>query len=93
MPDEVEEKKQGEKSLRTAGQRRINLMWETTQSLIAICVTVASLYVAASLVLKGNENDAAFLLLSNAFFLIIGSYFSRTNHQKIGGVKVGDEGR
>lgn len=84
-----------EKSLTTAGQRRINIIWEVTQALIALAVTGTSLYVATILVLrdKGDIYISAFLLLSNAFFLIIGFYFSRTNHQKIGGIGIDDKGR
>jgi Na+/phosphate symporter len=65
------------------GQRRINLIWEITQALIAIVVTVATLYVASQLALKDDGQTAAFLLLSNAFFLVIGFYFSRSNHNRI----------
>ena len=65
------------------GQRRINLIWETTQALIAIIVTSATLFVAAKLALKAEGQTAAFLLLSNAFFLVIGFYFSRSNHNRI----------
>lgn len=62
----------------TAGQRRINIMWETTQALIALMVTAALIYVSV----KGIEGEE----LKNAFFLIIGFYFSRTNHTNVGGV-------
>lgn len=55
---------------------RQRLIWETTQAVIAIIVTGATLYVAAVLALNSSET-AAFLLLSNAFFLVIGFYFSR----------------
>lgn len=65
------------------GQRRINLIWEVTQAIIAIIVTMATLFVAASLALRGDGQTAAFLLLSNAFFLVIGFYFSRSNHNRI----------
>lgn len=65
------------------GQRRINLIWEVTQAVIAIVVTVATLYVASQLALRNEAQTAAFLLLSNAFFLVIGFYFSRSNHNRI----------
>lgn len=78
---------------RTAGQRAINAIWEVTQAIIALSVTLATLYAAVTLVLKGQPADAAFLLLSNAFFLVIGFYFGRTNHQRIGGVGPVDGGR
>lgn len=62
----------------TAGQRRINMIWEVTQSVIAVMITGAIIYAAVARI----ESAA----LSNAFFLIVGFYFSRTNHQSIGGV-------
>lgn len=70
----------------TFGQRRINLIWEVTQAIIAVTVTLVSLVVAGTIAIRGDGGQAAFLLLSNAFFLIIGFYFSRTNHTKTGGV-------
>ena len=76
-----------------AGQRRINLVWEFTQAIVAISVTGSTLYVAGTMAVRGQGNDGAFLLLSNVFFLVIGQYFSRTNHTKTGGVERGDTGR
>lgn len=62
----------------TAGQRRINIIWEITQSLIAVSITAAIVYVSV----KGIDSPD----LANAFFVIIGFYYSRVNHQAIGGV-------
>lgn len=70
-----------EEDRHTLGQRRINLIWEGTQSLVALIVTGANVYAA----IKGIESAA----LSNAFFLIVGFYFGRTNHQRVGGVLLG----
>lgn len=78
-----------EENRHTAGQRRVNLTWEFTQAIIAIGVSGATLYVAAQLALKDTGETAAFLLLSNAFFLVVGFYFGRTNHQRVGGVDLG----
>lgn len=80
---------------RTAGQRTINAIWEVTQATIAIAVTLDTLYVAAqlALVISGGKADSAFLLLSNAFFLVIGFYFGRTNHTRMGGVGANEVGR
>ena len=66
-----------QEDLVVAGQRRINLIWEITQGVIAIGITAAIMY---SSVAKTNSQE-----LTNAFFLIIGFYFSRTNHSAIGG--------
>lgn len=62
----------------TSGQRRINLIWEITQAIIAISVTYALIYTSVKTI---NAEE-----LKNAFFLIIGFYFSRTNHTAMGGV-------
>ena len=77
----------------TVGQRRINLIWEVTQGAIAVMVTAATLYVAGKLALRGTAETAAFLLLSNAFFVVVTTYIVRTNHSKTGGVWKGDTGR
>ena len=75
-----------EQGLRSAGQRRVNIIWEATQAVIAVGVSAFTLYVSSSLVLKDSTQTAAFLLLSNAFFLVVGFYFGRTNHQRTGGI-------
>lgn len=62
----------------TAGQRRINFIWECTQAMIAITITFAIIYNAINKI----ESD----VLTNAFFLIVSMYFVRTNHHMIGGV-------
>jgi hypothetical protein len=61
----------------TRGQRAINRVWEYTQSIIALTVTLSLIYVS---IMNIDSEE-----LKNAFFLIIGFYFSRTNHQSIGG--------
>lgn len=49
--------------LRTAGQRKINLIWEVTQAIVAIAVTVTTLGTCAWMVLKsGSAHSGAFLL-------------------------------
>lgn len=79
-----------ETSLRTSGQRKINLIWEVTQAIVTVMVVGATLYIAGDLVLGGEGDDdnraAAFLLLSNAFFMIVTAYYQRTNHTRTGGV-------
>ena len=67
-----------------AGQRRINLIWEHTQAIIALMVVVANLIAGIATVFgKGKEIPAG---LSNTLFLVIGFYFSRTNHAAVGGI-------
>ena len=62
-------------------RRRINLLLDITQMLIALGVTGVTLYVSARLALQFDTAGAtaASLLLSNAFFLVIGFYFGRSN--------------
>jgi len=67
-----------QQDLTTKGQRHINLIWEVTQSLIAFGITLAVVFCAIHKIVSQE--------LTNAFFLIIGFYYSRTNHAAIGGI-------
>lgn len=69
----------------TAGQRKVNLIWEYTQAFIAIVVIIANMTAGVLYAFRGLEGDIP-LVLSSSLFLVIGFYFSRTNHQSIGGV-------
>lgn len=60
------------------GQRRISLVWEITQAIIAVTITLAVIFIAVT----GRDSE----VITNSFFLIIGFYFSRTNHTKVGGI-------
>jgi len=73
-----------QEDLVTAGQRRINLIWEWTQSVIAVMVTLS--YIGAQLLRIESAG------LANACFLIVGFYFSRTNHAAIGGIGAKPQG-
>lgn len=68
---------------KTAGQRRINLIWEFTQGVIAVAITAAKIYCSVNKI-ESPE-------LTNAFFLIVSMYFVRTNHHLIGGVGTKEE--
>lgn len=82
-----------ETAIRSAGQRRINILWESTQAVIALVVTGTGMYTASMLALRTDIADSsksmaitAFLLISNTVFLVIGFYFGRTNHSRTGGI-------
>lgn len=77
-----------QQDLVVAGQRHINVMWERTQQTIALEVSTIVLLVCAYLVAFGDPTTRllAFTLLSNGFFLVVGTYFQRTNHTKTGGI-------
>ena len=68
----------------TAGQRRVNLIWEFTQAFIAISVVAANLAVGIHDGFAKEPMDIP-PMLTNSLFLVIGFYFSRTNHAAIGG--------
>lgn len=82
-----------EPSLVSAGQRRINIIWEVTQAVIAIMVVFTFLIVSSKLVLSQTSDMVAFVVLSNVVALVIGFYFGRTNHTKTGGIGSQSEGR
>ncbi len=76
-----------EQDLRTAAQRKVNFIWEFTQAAIAMVVVSATLaynFIILFVKLPTNNTEKAEVLLSNAFFLVIGFYFGRTNHARIG---------
>lgn len=82
-----------ETALISAGQRRVNIIWERTQQVIALSVVGVTLAVAAyrSIVQSGSGSDpatagVAFVFLASVSNLVIGFYFGRTNHQRTGGV-------
>jgi hypothetical protein len=72
-----------QQDLTTAGQRKVNLIWEYTQAAIAISVIVVSMVAAVMAMLTGKEVSA---FLSFVCGNVVGFYFSRTNHAAIGGI-------
>ena len=72
-----------QQDLTFAGQRRINLMWERTQSAIALIVVLVTMTAGLYWMV---ENLQIPTLMAVAFGTVVGFYFSRTNHAAIGGV-------
>lgn len=84
------------------GQRAINLIWERTQSRIALLVIRAGIYVNGTIIVmilmltevykvEISSATVAVIAVSTGFInmiagIVVGFYFSRTNHQKVGGV-------
>jgi len=62
----------------TFRQSRINLLWEFTQSLIAISITGFFLFGQ----IRGIESTG----LDMAFSFVVATYLNRVNHVKIGGI-------
>lgn len=78
-----------QEDLTTAGQRRVNLIWEYTQSFVTLVVVLANMIVAVvNGIRQGGTPTEHPAILSSALFLILGFYYSRTNHAAIGGVGV-----
>lgn len=82
----------------TAGQRTVNLLWEKTQARIALWVIGVGMFVNSlliiALVLLDKDitvNRLAVISIALQFInltagIVIGFYFSRTNHTNVGGV-------
>ena len=81
MSENVASTTTSEEDRHSKGQRRVNLIWESTQAFIALVVTSSFVFVS----IRGIDSQA----LNNTFFVVIGFYFGRTNHQRVGGVEVG----
>lgn len=81
----------------TAGQREVNMMWERTQSVIARVTVFSSIalnavlcVVIVGLNIQVTNNQMAVISLclqpiTLTTGIVIGFYFSRTNHTAIGG--------
>lgn len=69
----------------TAGQRRVNLWWEVTQSVIAVSITAGTIWCQVHKIDSPEINYA--------FFLIVSMYYVRTNHTLTGGVSKGSKSR
>lgn len=75
-----------QQDLIVAGQRRINLIWEYTQAVIAVILVGATAAAALKLVFKPAGNQEVPTILAGLCGMVVGSYFQRTNHMNIGGV-------
>jgi hypothetical protein len=75
-----------ETTLRTQGQRRINLIWEITQSVIALVTVLGGVGIMVHDSLVGGPRAQIPTTLSSMIFLVLGFYFARTNHSATGGV-------
>lgn len=72
-----------QEDLTTAGQRRVNLIWEYTQAMIAIFVVLFTMIAGAAAMVYEKQIPS---IISVAFGMVTGFYFSRTNHAAIGGI-------
>lgn len=72
-----------QQDITTAGQRKVNLIWESTQATIAIAAMGG--YIAMVIHKIDIPNT-----LDHLLFVIVTFYFARTNHTRVGGVGVSD---
>jgi len=78
-----------EEDRHTASQRRVNLIWEYTQSgiaLLTILTTCIGVFVGRLFIGSAPPFPAEWWTIVG---LVIGFYFGRTNHQRVGGVQSG----
>lgn len=83
-----------QEDITTAGQRKVNLIWEYSQATIALLVVMFAMIlngaVVIILIVKDKDLTAAQTIGLQFVNLICGMvisfYFSRTNHAAIGGV-------
>jgi hypothetical protein len=74
-----------QEDLTTAGQRHINLIWEVTQAILSVLVVSANVIVGVNQGITPLHGEFP-VVLSSALFLVVGFYFSRTNHTNVGGI-------
>lgn len=89
-----------EQDRRTKSQRQINNVWEYTQSYVAVVVvTTTALGVFIGRILQGNGDASTPSVLPfpaewwTIVGLVIGFYFGRTNHSRIGDTPRDNGGR
>jgi putative Mn2+ efflux pump MntP len=79
-----------EEDRHTASQRSINRTWEITQSVLALSFILTAEIVIGFVIWGISElRSAAFTFLTTIVGTVIGFYFGRTNHQRVGGVDIG----
>jgi len=75
-----------QQDLTTAGQRKVNLIWEYTQAVIALTLVGAAVACGVHIAFSGKPEQQIPTILSTLAAMVVGSYFQRTNHMNIGGV-------
>ena len=78
-----------EENLHSKSQRKVNLIWEYSQALIALMTvftTCLGIFIGRVWVGSTTPFPAEWWTIVG---LVIGFYFGRTNHQRVGGVQSG----
>jgi hypothetical protein len=82
---EVDRAHTTETAIVSAGQRKVNLIWEYTQAFIAVVVVMATMGSAVMMIMWQMKGELP-TILSVAFGTVVGFYFGRSNHVGGGGV-------
>lgn len=76
-----------EEDRHSGGKRRINLLWEGVQAVLAISIVFTALGCTVWLLINDTENRiTVFTFLVGTVGTVIGFYFGRTNHERVGGM-------
>ncbi len=79
-----------EQDRHSENQRMVNMTWEITQAIIALSVIWGTIAAAVWMTVYDPMNRLmSFMFLSNIVSIVVGFYFGRTNHEKVGGVRLG----
>lgn len=78
-----------EEDLHSASQRHVNIIWERTQQVIALTVVFSTMVAGVYITIRGDAETHIPTILAVAFGTVVGFYFGRTNHEKVGGVRMG----
>jgi uncharacterized integral membrane protein len=74
-----------QQNLTLSSQRKVNLIWEYTQAVIAVVLIGAFVAVVVEIVFLGATKEVP-AVLAAITGTVVGSYFQRTNHMNIGGI-------
>jgi hypothetical protein len=85
MNDSLPATTTAQQDITTAGQRKVNLIWEYTQATVALIVVISTMWAGIYETYKGSDKPIP-TIMSVAFGTVVGFYFSRTNHAAIGGI-------
>lgn len=75
-----------EQDLHTQAARDNDQTWESTQRQIALIVVISAVVYAFVTIWFVPKVESTTVFFASAFTLVIGFYFGRTNHARLGGV-------
>lgn len=73
-----------EQDLHSASQRRVNIIWERTQQVIALTVVLSTMISGVYITIAGVGETRIPTILAVAFGTVVGFYFGRTKRDHRG---------